>query len=159
MLAYLFEIMRANDNLIIAMYEQIVKGVGTSERTVYMLMQKLMKANVIRKQSNGVYMMNPKCMIKGDESKRQLLVNYYVDSILDEDEFDAVVEGEIDIDDDNREVLELKTYKEIYKNKGRTYESCLCFYLNILKCLNASMISYSFSGVQFGTLSPSLPLL
>ena len=59
-----------------------------------------MRANVIRKQSNGVYMMNPKCMIKGDESKRQLLVNYYVDSILDEDEFDAVVEGEIDIDDD-----------------------------------------------------------
>ena len=62
--------MRANENLIIAIYEQIAKGIGTSERTVY----KLMKANVIRKQSNGVYMMNPKCMIKGDESKRQLLV-------------------------------------------------------------------------------------
>ena len=105
-LAYLFEIMRANDNLIIATYEQIAKGAGTSERTVYMLMQKLMKANVISKQSNGVYMMNPKCMIKGDESKRQLLVNYFVDSTMDDGEIDAFVDGDFEIDEETGEVTE-----------------------------------------------------
>lgn len=48
------------------------------------------------------------------------------------------------------------------RKRGLSFDNPLYFsrfFYNILKCLNADIIICSFSGVQFGTLCPSVPLL
>ncbi|MGG3519764.1 replication/maintenance protein RepL [Bacillus pseudomycoides] len=40
-------------------------------------MRKLQANNFIKKKQNGVYIINPNIMMKGNDTKRQILLSYY----------------------------------------------------------------------------------
>ncbi|EEK41937.1 Plasmid replication control protein [Bacillus cereus m1293] len=40
-------------------------------------MKKLQESNFIKKKQNGVYIVNPNIMMKGNDTKRQILLSYY----------------------------------------------------------------------------------
>jgi len=74
---YIAENTSQSNNLFIGTYKQISKDVGVSEPTIAKLMKKLQKNNFIKKKQNGVYLVNPNIMMKGNDTKRQILLNYY----------------------------------------------------------------------------------
>lgn len=74
---YIAENTNQSNNLFIGTYKQISKDVGVSEPTIAKLMKKLQKNNFIKKKQNGVYLVNPNIMMKGNDTKRQILLNYY----------------------------------------------------------------------------------
>ncbi|MET1123533.1 replication/maintenance protein RepL, partial [Priestia megaterium] len=45
--------------------------------TVATIMKKLQENNFIKKKQNGVYIVNPNIMMKGNDTKRQILLSYY----------------------------------------------------------------------------------
>ncbi|PEL20407.1 ABC transporter ATP-binding protein [Bacillus pseudomycoides] len=51
--------------------------VGVFEPTIAKLMRKLQANNFIKKKQNGVYIVNPNIMMKGNDTKRQILLSYY----------------------------------------------------------------------------------
>lgn len=52
-------------------------NVGVFEPTIAKLMRKLQANNFIKKKQNGVYIINPNIMMKGNDTKRQILLSYY----------------------------------------------------------------------------------
>lgn len=74
---YIAENTSQSNNLFIGTYKQISKDVGVSEPTIAKLMKKLQENNFIKKKQNGVYLVNPNIMMKGNDTKRQILLNYY----------------------------------------------------------------------------------
>ena len=78
-LAYVMEHMRPSDNVLIATQDEIAKGAGTSRRTVMRVFNKLQEIDFMRKKSSGVYMINPKFLMKGNDNKQQLVINYFSD--------------------------------------------------------------------------------
>lgn len=68
---------RASDNVFIGTYDKIAEGSGTTRQTVSKLMKKLQQHNYIRKIQSGVYMVNPKIVMKGGIAKKNLLISYY----------------------------------------------------------------------------------
>lgn len=74
---YIAENTNQSNNLFIGTYKQIAKDVGVSEPTIAKLMKKLQENNFIKKKQNGVYIVNPNIMMKGNDTKRQILLSYY----------------------------------------------------------------------------------
>nr|WP_103626114.1 replication/maintenance protein RepL [Bacillus thuringiensis] len=74
---YIAENTNQSNNLFIGTYKQIAKDVGVSEPTIAKLMKKLQANNFIKKKQNGVYIVNPNIMMKGNDTKRQILLSYY----------------------------------------------------------------------------------
>ncbi|EOO23302.1 hypothetical protein IIU_07057 [Bacillus cereus VD133] len=74
---YIAENTNHSNNLFIGTYKQISKNVGVSEPTIAKLMKKLQTNNFIKKKQNGVYIVNPNIMMKGNDTKRQILLSYY----------------------------------------------------------------------------------
>lgn len=74
---YIAENTNQSNNLFIGTYKQISKDVKVSEPTIAKLMKKLQENNFIKKKQNGVYLVNPNIMMKGNDTKRQILLNYY----------------------------------------------------------------------------------
>lgn len=74
---YIAENTNQSNNLFIGTYKQISKDVGVSEPTIAKLMKKLQANNFIKKKQNGVYIVNPNIMMKGNDTKRQILLSYY----------------------------------------------------------------------------------
>lgn len=64
-------------NLFIGTYEKIMKDCNVSKDTVYKLIKKLIEHNFIRRKQNGVYMVNPNIVMKGNNTKQNLLISYY----------------------------------------------------------------------------------
>lgn len=64
-------------NLFIGTYDKIMKDCNVSKDTVYKLIKKLIDNNFIKRKQNGVYMVNPNIVMKGNNSKKALLINYY----------------------------------------------------------------------------------
>lgn len=64
-------------NLFIGTYEKIMKDCKVSKDTVYKLIKKLIDKNFIRRKQNGVYMVNPNIVMKGNNAKKSLLISYY----------------------------------------------------------------------------------
>lgn len=64
-------------NLFIGTYEKIMKDCQVSKDTVYKLLKKLIEHNFIRRKQNGVYMVNPNIVMKGNNAKQSLLISYY----------------------------------------------------------------------------------
>lgn len=48
-----------------------------SVRTVYYVMSKLEEVGFIKKKSNRFYIVNPKYIVKGNENKRRMIIDYY----------------------------------------------------------------------------------
>jgi len=74
---YILENVKYSDNTLIATKEQIAEGSGTSVRTVYNVLSQLQKVGFMKKKAQGVYVINPKYVIKGNENKRRMIIDYY----------------------------------------------------------------------------------
>lgn len=65
------------NNIFIGTYKHIAKSVNVSEPTISKIMKKLQENNFIKKVHNGVWVVNPNILMKGNDRKRQILLNYY----------------------------------------------------------------------------------
>jgi len=74
---YIAENTNQSTNLFIGTYKQISKDVGVSEPTIAKIMKKLQENSFIMKKQNGVYLVNPNILMKGNDHKRQMLLSYY----------------------------------------------------------------------------------
>ncbi len=74
---YIAENTNQSNNLFIGTYRSISKDVGVGVSTVTRIMKKLQESNFIKKKQNGVYIVNPNIMMKGNDTKRQILLSYY----------------------------------------------------------------------------------
>lgn len=74
---YIVENTNQATNLFIGTLEKIAKDVGVSRPTVSRMMKKLQENGFVKKVQNGVYMVNPNILMKGNDHKRQILLTYY----------------------------------------------------------------------------------
>lgn len=74
---YIVENTQQANNIFIGTYKHISKSVGVSEPTIAKIMKKLQKNNFIKKVQNGVWLVNPNILMKGNDTKRQILLSYY----------------------------------------------------------------------------------
>ena len=58
-------------------YKKIAKAVHVSEPTIAQIMNKLQEKNFIKKVQNGVWMVNPDILMKGNDYKRHNLLEKY----------------------------------------------------------------------------------
>nr|WP_279285522.1 replication/maintenance protein RepL [Clostridium sp. C8-1-8] len=64
-------------NTFIGTYEKISRDTGASSRTIAKIMKKLQVNNFIKKVQNGVWLVNPNILMKGNDNKRKILLSYY----------------------------------------------------------------------------------
>lgn len=88
-LIFILENAEAANNTFIGTYRSLEKSVGVSYDTVRRTMTLLQRKNFMKRVSNGVYQISPRIMMKGDEFKKQLLLNYYDDAAIVKREADA----------------------------------------------------------------------
>lgn len=74
---YIVENTNQSNNLFIGTYKKIAKDVGASSRTIATIMKKLQEQGFIKKAQNGVWIVNPNILMKGNDTKRQILLSYY----------------------------------------------------------------------------------
>ncbi len=79
-LIFILEHTKPSDNTYIGTYRKTADGSKTSLDTTTKVMRKLQQHGFLKKVQNGVYQVSPLIMYKGDEGKKQLLLNYYDDS-------------------------------------------------------------------------------
>ena len=76
-LCYIMEHTQAATNTFIGTYKKIAAEVGVSEPTIATVFRKLQKAKFIRKVQNGVWVISPNIMVKGNDFKRNMLLTYF----------------------------------------------------------------------------------
>ena len=76
-LVYIVENTNSATNMFLGTYKSIAKEVKCSEPTIAKVMKKLKDKNFIRTIQNGVYLVNPQILMKGDPNKQQILLSYY----------------------------------------------------------------------------------
>lgn len=82
---YIVENTKPSTNMFIGTYTKIAKDVGVSRPTIATIMKKLQENNFIKKVQNGVWLVNPNILMKGNDNKRQILLSYYTsDEPVDE---------------------------------------------------------------------------
>lgn len=74
---FIVENTNQTNNTFIGTYKHIAKEVGVSEPTIAKIMKKLQKNNFVKKIQNGVWLVNPNILMKGNDKKRQILLSYY----------------------------------------------------------------------------------
>lgn len=74
---YIAENTQQSNNLFIGTYKKISKDTGASSTTISKIMKKLQENNFIKRVQNGVWQVNPNILMKGNDSKRQILLSYY----------------------------------------------------------------------------------
>lgn len=74
---FIVENTNQGNNTFIGTYKHISKEVGVSEPTIAKIMKKLQVNNFIKKIQNGVWLVNPNILMKGNDTKRQILLSYY----------------------------------------------------------------------------------
>lgn len=65
------------DNLFIGTYDKIGQETGVSRQTIARIMKKLQDNHFISKVQQGVWRVNPNVLMKGNDTKRQILLSYY----------------------------------------------------------------------------------
>lgn len=73
---YIVENTNPSTNLFIGTYRKIAEDIGASSATIAKIMKKLQANNFINKVQNGVYLVNPNILMKGNDQKRQILLRY-----------------------------------------------------------------------------------
>lgn len=82
---YIVENTSPSTNTFIGTYKKISKDTGCSSRTIATIMKKLQENNFVKKVQNGVWLVNPNILMKGGDTKRQILLTYYeADEPVDE---------------------------------------------------------------------------
>lgn len=74
---YIAENTNQSNNIFIGTYQKISDDVGVCRQTVANIMKKLQENNFIKKVQNGVWLVNPNILMKGNDNKRQILLTYY----------------------------------------------------------------------------------
>lgn len=74
---YIVENTNQSNNTFIGTYKKIASDVHCSESTIAKIMKKLQENNFIKKVQNGVWLVNPNILMKGNDQKRQILLSYY----------------------------------------------------------------------------------
>jgi len=74
---YIIENTQQANNTFIGTYSKIAKDVGVCRQTIASIMKKLQDNNFIKKIQNGVWLVNPNILMKGNDTKRQILLSYY----------------------------------------------------------------------------------
>ena len=74
---YIVENTNASTNMFIGTYTKIAQDVGVSRPTIATIMKKLQENNFIKKVQSGVWLVNPNILMKGNDTKRQILLSYY----------------------------------------------------------------------------------
>lgn len=89
-LIYILENTKSSDNTYIGTYRKTAEGSRVSLDTATKVMRKLQEQKdgngkpFLSRIQNGVYQVNPLIMMKGSEHKKNLLLNYYDDSKINE---------------------------------------------------------------------------
>lgn len=78
-LVYILDNTNPSTNLFLGTYSKIEEDIKCSRQTIAKIMKKLQENDFMSKVSNGVWMVNPKFLFKGDEKKKQILLSYYND--------------------------------------------------------------------------------
>lgn len=88
---YIVENTNQSNNTFIGTYKKIAKDLNVSEPTISKIMKKLQENGFVKKVQNGAWMVNPNILMKGNDSKRQILLSYYeADEPIDELTFKRV---------------------------------------------------------------------
>ena len=74
---YIVENTNASTNMFIGTYTKIAQDVGVSRPTIATIMKKLQENNFIKKVQSGLWLVNPNILMKGNDTKRQILLSYY----------------------------------------------------------------------------------
>lgn len=74
---YVVENTNSANNLFIGTYKKIAKDTNSSEPTISKIMKKLQANGFIKKVQNGIWLVNPNILMKGNDHKRQILLSYY----------------------------------------------------------------------------------
>lgn len=74
---YIAENTNQSNNVFLGTYRKIASDLNCSLDTVSKIMKKLQANNFIKKIQNGAWLVNPNILMKGNDSKRQILLSYY----------------------------------------------------------------------------------
>lgn len=74
---FIVENTNQGNNTFIGTYDHISKEVGVCRQTIARIMKKLQANNFIKKVQNGVWLVNPNILMKGNDTKRRILLSYY----------------------------------------------------------------------------------
>lgn len=74
---FILEHTNPSNNTFIGTYKTISENTGCSSRTIAKIMKKLQSNNFVKKIQNGVWFVNPNILMKGNDTKRQILLSYY----------------------------------------------------------------------------------
>ena len=74
---YIVENTNQSNNVFLGTYDKIAKDVGVSRPTIAKIMKKLQENNFIKRMQAGAWLVNPNILMKGNDHKRQILLNYY----------------------------------------------------------------------------------
>lgn len=69
---YIVENTNQATNMFIGTYKKISKDVKVSSKTIASIMKKLQENNFIKKVQNGVWLVNPNILMKGNDHKRPI---------------------------------------------------------------------------------------
>lgn len=78
-LIYILENTNSSNNTYIGTYRKTAEGSRVALETARKVIKKLQDNNFLTKIQNGVYQVNPLIMMKGNEHKKQILLNYYLE--------------------------------------------------------------------------------
>ena len=109
---YIVENTNQSNNVFLGTYKKIAKDVVVSEPTIAKIMKKLQDNNFIKKMQAGAWLVNPNILMKGNDTKRQILLSYYEsEEPINEITMspDAPIKGQMEITDAS---CELKEYGE-----------------------------------------------
>lgn len=76
---YIIENTNLSTNLFIGTYSEISKNIKVSEPTIAKVFKKLQENNFITKIRGGLYTINPKILMKGNDRKKEILIRYHED--------------------------------------------------------------------------------
>lgn len=74
---YLVENTNQSNNIFLGTYDKISADCGVCRQTVAKIMKKLQANNFIKRLQAGAWLVNPNILLKGNDTKRQILLNYY----------------------------------------------------------------------------------
>lgn len=85
-LIYILENTNSSNNTYIGTYRKTAEGANVALETVRKVIKKLQENKFLTKIQNGVYQVSPLIMMKGNENKKQLLLNYYLENEINTEE-------------------------------------------------------------------------
>lgn len=82
---YIIRKTKQSDNKFIGTYDKIMKDTGCSRKVIAKTLKSLQDCDFIRKVQNGIWMINPNILMKGDGQKQLGLWREYEKTLLDEE--------------------------------------------------------------------------